>query len=314
VVDGDYTVLIGRPAAMPAPRPGGAFDGATSQDDQSAAPQDSSEPEPQVTRSELPDSTGLLVIPGRPAVETRPRPSLTDLTPAEPVDPATDILRRIRPVERPETAATLAVATPEEALPAELAVLRRVRPVERPASVAQAEASARAAIEAAQAAAAVDAAAQSAAASLAQAAAAAAVAPISDLALPQSARPQTRPRDVERIAARMAQQRREQQAAAPQPQTVARAQQQAAPQIRSAGGNVAAAATERNALRLNETNLIGVYGRPNARRALVRLRNGRYVKVEVGDRLDRGRVTAIGDDRLQYQRGNRNVVLQLPRT
>jgi hypothetical protein len=46
----------------------------------------------------------------------------------------------------------------------------------------------------------------------------------------------------------------------------------------------------------------------------VRLSNGRYVKVEVGDQLDRGRVTAIGSDRLQYQRGGRNVVLEMPRT
>ncbi|MGB3407315.1 MAG: hypothetical protein WBA67_07455, partial [Jannaschia sp.] len=84
-------------------------------------------------------------------------------------------------------------------------------------------------------------------------------------------------------------------------------------QTRSAGGNVARAATEQNVLSLNQINLIGVYGRPSARRALVRLSNGRYVKVEVGDQLDRGRVTAIGESELSYQRSGRNVVLRLPR-
>ncbi|MGB3554408.1 MAG: hypothetical protein WBA25_07200, partial [Jannaschia sp.] len=78
-------------------------------------------------------------------------------------------------------------------------------------------------------------------------------------------------------------------------------------------GNVARAATQNNVLRLNQTNLIGVYGRAGARRALVRLSNGRYVKVKVGDRLDRGRVTAIGQGEISYQRGGRNVVLRMPR-
>jgi Tfp pilus assembly protein PilP len=77
---------------------------------------------------------------------------------------------------------------------------------------------------------------------------------------------------------------------------------------------VARAATDANVMRLNQINLIGIYGRPDRRRALVRMANGRYVKVEVGDQLDRGRVTAIGSDRLQYQRGGRNVVLEMPRT
>jgi type IV pilus biogenesis protein PilP len=77
---------------------------------------------------------------------------------------------------------------------------------------------------------------------------------------------------------------------------------------------VARAATDANVMRLNQINLIGIYGRPDRRRALVRMANGRYVKVQVGDQLDRGRVTAIGSDRLQYQRGGRNVVLEMPRT
>jgi len=41
--------------------------------------------------------------------------------------------------------------------------------------------------------------------------------------------------------------------------------------------------------------------------------NGRYHKVKVGDRLDGGRVSAIGDGELRYQKGGRNIVLQMPR-
>ena len=66
-------------------------------------------------------------------------------------------------------------------------------------------------------------------------------------------------------------------------------------------------------MNLRQVNLIGVYGTPSNRRALVRLSNGRYKKVKVGDRLDRGRVTAIGDSQLRYNKGGRNVVLRMPR-
>ena len=71
-------------------------------------------------------------------------------------------------------------------------------------------------------------------------------------------------------------------------------------------------ATVRNAINLSRVNLIGVYGTPSNRRALVRLKNGRYQKVKVGDRFDGGRVSAIGDAELRYQKGNRNLVLKMP--
>ena len=60
-------------------------------------------------------------------------------------------------------------------------------------------------------------------------------------------------------------------------------------------------------------NLIGVYGKPSSRRALVRLANGRYQKVQVGDRIDGGRVSAIGDSELRYKKGSRNLVLKMPK-
>lgn len=75
--------------------------------------------------------------------------------------------------------------------------------------------------------------------------------------------------------------------------------------------SVAKQATEQNALALREMNLIGVYGGSGNRRALIRMPNGRFVKVAVGDRLDGGRVTAIGDGQLSYQKGSRTLMLKM---
>ena len=77
-------------------------------------------------------------------------------------------------------------------------------------------------------------------------------------------------------------------------------------------GGVARAATQEDVIRLRDINLIGVYGRPNARRALVRLGNGRYVRVEVGSELDGGQVTAIGDEALNYVKRGRTYAVELP--
>jgi hypothetical protein len=75
---------------------------------------------------------------------------------------------------------------------------------------------------------------------------------------------------------------------------------------------VAAAATLSDAMALREINLIGVYGQPGARRALVRMDNGRYLRVGIGDNLDGGQVTAIGDNALNYVRRGRTEVLVIP--
>ena len=72
-------------------------------------------------------------------------------------------------------------------------------------------------------------------------------------------------------------------------------------------------ATIKNAINLRQVNLIGVYGTPSNRRALVRLSSGRYRKVQVGDRIDGGQVVAIGDSELRYQKGGRSVILKMPR-
>lgn len=75
---------------------------------------------------------------------------------------------------------------------------------------------------------------------------------------------------------------------------------------------VAKTATDANVMNLARLNLIGVYGGNSDRRALIRLPSGRFVKVEVGDRLDGGRVATIGDNELRYVKGGRNITLQIP--
>lgn len=125
-----------------------------------------------------------------------------------------------------------------------------------------------------------------------------------------SLRPDTRPRNFGRIVKR-AQRNTENEevrvasAAAVAPRVVS-------PKIPSKA-SVAKQATVKNALNLRKINLIGVYGKPSSRRALVRLGNGRYKKVVVGDRIDGGRVSAIGEGELRYTKRGRNLVLKMPR-
>ncbi|MEM9318544.1 MAG: hypothetical protein AAGA70_06015 [Pseudomonadota bacterium] len=76
--------------------------------------------------------------------------------------------------------------------------------------------------------------------------------------------------------------------------------------------SVSRSATVENAINLREINLIGVRGSADNRTALVRLASGRFVTVAVGDRLDGGRVAAIGTDSLQYVRNGRNITLEAP--
>ena len=133
-----------------------------------------------------------------------------------------------------------------------------------------------------------------------------------EYAVAQSIAPVTRPRNFAQIV--------EQARSAPPPEEPAEVRQVAAaavaprvvqPSIPSTA-NVARQATVTNALNLRRINLIGVYGKPSNRRALVRLGNGRYQKVKVGDTLDGGRVAAIGDSELRYSKNGRNVVLDMP--
>lgn len=99
-------------------------------------------------------------------------------------------------------------------------------------------------------------------------------------------------------------------APAPEPVQTARAAVPAAPVIPTQA-SVAREATQARAINLRQINLIGVTGTQSSRRALVRLSNGRIVTVRVGETLDGGQVTAIGDTELRYNRRGRDVVLRL---
>ncbi|MDA0924104.1 MAG: hypothetical protein O3A97_05865 [Proteobacteria bacterium] len=95
------------------------------------------------------------------------------------------------------------------------------------------------------------------------------------------------------------------------PATVSAAAFAPAPAIPS-NADVARAATSRNEIRLRDINLIGITGTSSNRSALVRLSSGRFVRVAVGDRLDGGRVAAIGTTSLQYVVNGRNITLEIP--
>lgn len=137
------------------------------------------------------------------------------------------------------------------------------------------------------------------------------------LAVVLSVRPDTRPSNFANVVA-AATARTQTQPATPAPSTPASAAPVVAaapvtPQnVQPVPGGVARAATQEDAIRLREINLIGVYGRPNARRALVRLSNGRYVRVEIGSELDGGQVTAIEDSALNYVKRGRTYAIELP--
>ncbi|MBT8459601.1 MAG: hypothetical protein KJN60_08035 [Boseongicola sp.] len=155
--------------------------------------------------------------------------------------------------------------------------------------------------------------------------------PPSDLAVTNSVAPQGKPRDFDAIvAAAVIQQRQEREArtlAALTPDTsgaieAALAEEREAEQATRpqnsprlaipSNASVARQATIDDAMRLNRINLVGVFGRPTDRRALVRLPSGRYVKVKIGDSVDGGTVAGISDSALQYQKGGRTVSLTMP--
>ncbi|MFT7136589.1 MAG: hypothetical protein ACI80I_002595, partial [Akkermansiaceae bacterium] len=128
-------------------------------------------------------------------------------------------------------------------------------------------------------------------------------------AVKASARPDTRPDNFARIVQRA-------ERSKPEPIQVASTASVAPRTVKPdlpSKASVAKQATVKNAIKLRGINLIGVYGKTSSRRALVRLANGRYQKVTVGDRLDGGRVSAIGESELRYTRSGREVVLKMPR-
>ena len=289
-----YTLYAGRPPAAPAPRPGSAAATAAAAEAQ--------------------------------AEDDAAADAAADAAEAE--------LAALRPRERPENLV-------EEAEKAQLggrtrSELAGLRPKARPQSIQdEAQAARQAAIEAAVAESAAENADQS-AEEAAEAQATAALRNASELAVASSRTPAARPRGFGQkvAAARQAQEAAEARARAEaeararaeaearakaeaeERKTVARTvtvprSQKVAPNLPTTA-TVAKAATDRNELKLRDINLIGVFGSPSQRRALVRLPSGRLVKVKPGDRLDGGQVAAIGQSALRYVKRGRNIVLEMP--
>ena len=252
----------------------------------------------------------------------------------ETADPATEA-----PAAEPPQTEDEAALSPEEQ--AEIARLGARTPLPRPATIAtasreaqarqQAEAEAQAKAEA-DALAAAAAAAEAAVAALAAEATADPFASATRQAVTVSRRPADKPRNFSRIVT----------AALAAPKAPAPPAASATPTAPQRGGveptsfsapappdeldepeptgpapkvptsaSVAKQATVKNGIQLGEMNLIGLYGSSNSRRALIRMANGKFVKVGVGDRLDGGKVTAIGDGQLTYQKGSRSYTLKL---
>lgn len=141
----------------------------------------------------------------------------------------------------------------------------------------------------------------------------------SRLAIAASPEPKSRPRDFASTvaAARKNEARREAQPEAREEKAVAAVviprNQKTAPSLPSSA-SVSKAATNTNALKLRQVNLIGVFGSASQRRALVRLPSGRLVKVQVGDRVDGGEVASIGESELRYIKRGREITLAMPRS
>ncbi len=272
----------------------------------------------------------------------------TGTAPENVADP--DPLEDFRPQPRPEEQGAVLATDPEEETQ-EIAETEGsgIRPRGRPdglseraaelaAQAEQAEAVARAQAEAAARAFAEAEATAAAAAEAAVEQIAIDTAGATRLAVPTALKPPSRPAYIDRMVAR-AQRTAQAEASTRQAQSAPSEAPPAPAAVQTAAASAAAApapnapiirrsdrvrppepssalvarqATQNNALRLNRVTLIGVYGSASQRRALVRLPSGRYVKVQVGDRLDGGRVTAMTRNSLQYTKSGRAVELEMP--
>ncbi|WP_289041678.1 hypothetical protein [uncultured Aliiroseovarius sp.] len=242
---------------------------------------------------------GIMIYEGRPARVPAPAPRAdSDVSLVEDPADIAPTVPRITPRARPE-----GLIEGNERLElggrtrAELAVLRpRLRP-----STPQAQA--RAAAIAAALGADAD---ENAAAG--NPSTAAIVAP-TDQAIAQSIEPRSRPRGFNKIVARTNAARTD---ASDGSVAVAAAstQQNVVPNIPTRA-SVAKQATIKNAINLRKISLIGIYGSSSSRRALVRLKSGRYVKVAPGSRLDGGSVLSISASELVYKKGSRTYTLKV---
>jgi Tfp pilus assembly protein PilP len=69
----------------------------------------------------------------------------------------------------------------------------------------------------------------------------------------------------------------------------------------------------KNVLNLSNLNLVGIFGSSANRYALIRQPNGSVKKIKVGDRLNGGRVAAITESEVRYDKGGELQALTMPR-
>ena len=265
---------------------------------------------------------GIVIFDGAPPVRALPRPgdepSVVQTEPVEPeaaepevaeeIDPETLRLAGIRPAQRPnDLAETQERATLGGLTRAELAAFRpKVRPTsdqQRAEAIARALAEAEAGDETPD------------------------LRTATAQAVGQSIRAPGRPSNLASLSART----RPQSPSAGSASTAGIQQASAARAAPTPRGNgpavarssraqptgpvssrVARAATDNNAIALGRVALVGVFGTASNRSALVRMPNGRFKKVSVGDRVDGGRVAAISSNSLRYTKSGRTLTLEMP--
>lgn len=71
------------------------------------------------------------------------------------------------------------------------------------------------------------------------------------------------------------------------------------------------AATVKDGIRINRTQIIGTIGAGKASRALVRLSNGRVLTLRLGDRINGGTITEIGNSRITFVKGGQAQALSV---
>ena len=75
---------------------------------------------------------------------------------------------------------------------------------------------------------------------------------------------------------------------------------------------MAKSATEKSNFKKSQISLVGIFGDPNKRRALIRLSSGRYVKVQTGDKIGGWKISAISENSLRINKDRRNQTLRIP--
>ena len=70
--------------------------------------------------------------------------------------------------------------------------------------------------------------------------------------------------------------------------------------------------TKRNFIDLDRTNLIGIVGKSSNPSALLRLSNGKIVKLKVGQWFEGWRVFAIDRDKIHVENGFKQEILRMP--